>query len=174
MGNAILEAIASRRSHRRFADKQVADGELQAVLEAGTWSPSGKGAQAATIVVVQDKELIARLSRMNAKIMGVESDPYYGAPTIILVFADPEKPTWLLDGAAVLTTMGIAAKAVGLATCLINREQQMFESSEVQELLRAWKLPESLKGVGALSVGYPAAAPGKPAPRKENYIIRVS
>ena len=40
-------------------------------------------------------------------------------------------------------------------------------------LLREWKLPETLRGVGAIALGYPAKEAGQPAARKQNYIVRI-
>lgn len=50
---------------------------------------------------------------MNRKIMGTESDPYYGAPTFVLVFASPTEK-WrnsIQDGSLVLGNMMNAARA---------------------------------------------------------------
>ena len=82
MENEVLKAIKERRSIRRFKPEQINDDELKAVLEAGTWAATGKGTQDPWIVAVQNQEQREELIRMNAEIMGVSSDPYYGAPTI--------------------------------------------------------------------------------------------
>lgn len=87
MDNEVLKAIRERRSIRRFKPEQVTDEELKTVLEAGTWAPTGHGSQDPWIVAVQNEALRKRLTQLNAQIMGVSSDPYYGAPTLVLVFA---------------------------------------------------------------------------------------
>ena len=87
MDNEVLKAIRERRSLRRFKGEQVGDDALKAVLEAGTWAPTAFGKQDPWIVAVQNEALRARLTAMNARVMGTESDPYYGAPTVVLVFA---------------------------------------------------------------------------------------
>lgn len=173
MKNAMLDLLKTRRSIRQYQDRQVAAGELDAVLEAGTFAPSGKGAQSATIVAVQDKDTVAQLSRMNAKVMGVDKDPYYGSPTILVVFADSAMPTYVQDGCCVLMNMMHAAHALGLGSCWINREKEMFESPEGKDLMKAWGVPQNLVGIGALAFGYPAGDPAQPAPRKKDYIVKV-
>ena len=75
MTNETLETIKNRRSCRAYKPEQITDEELNAVLEAGTYAASGKGRQSAKIVVVQDAATRARLSRMNAQIMGSSGDP---------------------------------------------------------------------------------------------------
>ena len=77
MENDVLKAIKERRSIRRFKADQITDEELKTVLEAGTWAATGHGTQKPFIVAVQNTETCAQLRRMNAEVMGVESDPYY-------------------------------------------------------------------------------------------------
>lgn len=93
MNKGALDVLKNRRSIRSFRAEQVSETEVQAVLEAGTYAPTGGGTQAPLIVAVQDKEVAARLSKMNANVIGKDIDPYYGAPTIILVFSSPSRMT---------------------------------------------------------------------------------
>ena len=83
-----LMSIKERRSVRSYRKEQISKEELDAVLEAGTYAASGMGRQPAKMVVVQEPELIAKLSKMNGAVMGADSDPFYGAPTVVIVFAD--------------------------------------------------------------------------------------
>ena len=88
MMNETLRVLKERRSIRKYKAEQIKDEELDAILEAGTWAASGKGLQSAVMVVVQDQETIAMLSRANAEIQGKPgADPFYGAPTAVVVLA---------------------------------------------------------------------------------------
>ena len=136
MDNEVLKAIRERRSLRRFKGEQVGDDALKAVLEAGTWAPTAFGKQDPWIVAVQNEALRARLTAMNARVMGTESDPYYGAPTVVLVFASADSPNKDRDGSLVLGSMMVAAHSVGLASCWINREDAMFATEEGKALMR--------------------------------------
>ena len=92
--NETIQTLISRRSIRKYKAEQIPESDLQQILEAGMYAASGMGIQPVTMVVVQDKETIAKLTAMNAKIMGTDSDPMYGAPTIVIVLADMEnRPT---------------------------------------------------------------------------------
>ena len=170
MDNEVLKALRERRSIRRYKPEQIKDEELQAVLEAGTCAPTGMGRQDPWIVAVQRPDLVARIDAMNAAILG-SPHPFYGAPTIVLVFgSDPA--VWansVPDGSLVLGNMMLAAHAVGLGSCWINRERQMFATAEGKALMADLGLPEGLVGIGALALGYPAAFPPSVKPRKENY-----
>ncbi len=171
MDNEILKALRERRSCRSYKPEQIKDEELRAVLEAGTWAPTGMGRQDPWIVAVQNPELLKKISKMNAAFLGVDTDPFYGAPTYVLVFgSDPA--VWanaVPDGTLVLGNMMNAAHAIGLGSCWINREREMFATAEGKALMQGFGLPDGLIGIGALALGYPAAPPRDPKPRKENY-----
>ena len=169
MENEVLKAIRERRSIRRFKPEQVTDEELKTILEAGTWAPTGHGSQDPWIVAVQNEALRKRLTQLNAQIMGVSSDPYYGAPTLVLVFASKDNENNYRDGSLVLGNMMLAAHSIGLASCWINREDKMFETAEGKQIMKELNLPDGLMGVGALSLGYAASQPKTVKPRKEEY-----
>lgn len=169
MENEVLKAIKERRSIRRFKADQITDEELKTVLEAGTWAATGHGTQEPFIIAVQNPEICAQLRKMNAEIMGVESDPYYGAPTIVIVLAPESNVNGVKDGSLILGNMMLAAHSIGLASCWINREDGMFASEEGKKLMKDWNLPEGLMGVGALALGYASAHPHTAKPRKEDY-----
>ena len=169
--NELLKGMKERRSCRSYKPEQIKDEELQAVLEAGAWAPTAKGLQDPWIVAVQNPELLKKISKMNAAFLGVDTDPFYGAPTHVLVFgSDPA--VWansVPDGSLVLGNMMIAAYAIGLGSCWINREREMFATEEGKALMKEFGLPDGLIGIGALALGYPAAPPRDPKLRKENY-----
>ena len=134
--NEVLQAIKERRSIRRFKAEQVKDEELNTVLEAGTWAPTGHGSQDPWIVAVQNPEQRATLSKANAEIMGTTSDPFYGAPTQVYVFASRDNDNNVKDGSLVLGTMMLAAHSIGLGSCWINRVDKMSERDDVKALMK--------------------------------------
>lgn len=174
MENSFINTLKSRRSCRHYQPQQITDEELNAVLEAGTWAPTAHGAQDPVIVAVQNAELRQELVALNARVRGGSADPYYGAPTLVLVFVSANNENGLQDGSCVLQNMMLAAHALGLGSCWINREIQMFNMPEGKELMQKMGLPEGLAGVGAISLGYEATEPAAPKPRKADYfrIIR--
>ena len=175
MKNEVLSAIAARRSCRAYQPEQIKPEELQAVVEAGTWAPTALNRQSPVIVAVQDKATWDQLSAMNARIMGRDGDPFYGAPTVLVVLADRTIPTYVEDGSLVLGNLLLAASSIGLGSCWINRAKETFDTEEGKALLRKWGLdPERYRGVGNCILGYPAAGGIKPAaPRKPDYVVHV-
>lgn len=173
--NEVLSAIAARRSCRAYQPEQIKPEELQAVVEAGTWAPTAMNRQSPIIVAVQDKATRDRLSALNAQIMGRDGDPFYGAPTVLVVLADRQIPTYVEDGSLVLGNLLLAASSIGLGSCWINRAKETFDREEGKALLRQWGLdPERYRGVGNCILGYPAPGGIKPAaPRKLDYVVNV-
>ena len=95
MNNEILQNIKVRRSIRKYKDSQITEEELSTVLEAGTYAPSGRGLQCPVLVAVQTPEAMKQIVKMNAAVLGSDTNPYYGAPTVILVFAPTDRTTYL-------------------------------------------------------------------------------
>ena len=108
---------------------------------------------------------------MNAAIMGADTDPFYGAPTVIIVLADKNIGTYLYDGSLVMGNLMNAAEAVGVQSCWIHRAKEEFESDEGKALLKQWGIEGDYEGIGHCILGYGEKVPAKP--RKENYIYRV-
>ena len=75
-----IETLKTRRSCRAYQPRQVEEGLLQQVLEAGLYAPSGRGAQPVVFVVVQDQATLAELSRLNAAVMGRTPTPSTAPP----------------------------------------------------------------------------------------------
>jgi nitroreductase len=171
--NETIKTLLKRRSIRKFKQEQIKEAELHAILEAGTYAPSGANQQSALFVVVQDKEVLKKLSAMNAAVLGKEMDPYYNAPTVVLVFADRSKVTPVEDASLALGNMFNAAASLGLGSCWVHRTRQMFETEEGKDLLRKWGVTGDYVGVGSCILGYPDCEHPKASPRKDNFVIRV-
>lgn len=166
------ECLLNRRSIRKYKSAQITDEELNLVLEIGTWAPTAMNKQSPKIVAVQDKDDIALMSSLNAKIWGTETDPFYGAPTVVVVFADGENKNGVQDASLVLGNLMNGAYAAGLGSCWINRAKETFETPEGKELMKKWGVDDKYVGVGNCILGYAAEEPA-PKPRKEDYCIIV-
>ncbi len=171
--NETIRTLLDRRSIRKFKPEQINAEELNAILDAGMYAPSGANQQSALFVVIQDKETLKKLSAMNAAVLGKDMDPYYGAPTVILVFADKSKIAPVEDASLALGNMFNAAASLGIGSCWVHRAKQMFETDEGKNLLRKWGVTGDYIGVGSCILGYPDGKHPKAAPRKDNFVIRV-
>ena len=172
--NETLKVLKERRSVRKYKAEQIRDEELNAILEAGTWAPSGMGLQSAVMVVVQDPATIAKLSKANAEIQGKPGTaPFYGAPTVVVVLADSSSRNWLQDGSLVMGNLMTAAASLHIGSCWINRAMEYFDTAEGKDLLKQWGLPETYRGVGNCVLGYVDGDLPAPKPRKDGWIIRA-
>ena len=170
--NDSLKTLLTRRSIRAYQDRQIPEEILTQILQAGTYAPTGMGAQSPVMVVVQDPQMIHRLSQLNAAVMGSEGDPFYGAPTVVVVLADKSRNTCVEDGSLVIGNLMNAAASLGVGSCWIHRAREVFAGGEGKKILESWGLdPERYIGVGNCIMGY-ASREGEARPRKEDYIIR--
>ena len=167
-----LEALLTRRSVRAYEERMPEQDLIDKVMEAGLYAASGKNMQTAIIVEVTNKEVRDRLSVINGEVMGVTSDPFYGAPVVLAVLADKSSPNHVYDGALMMGNLMNAAHAVGLGSCWINRAKEIFEREEGKQMLREWGVEGDYEGIGFCILGY-TAKKGKTAPRKANRIFYV-
>lgn len=175
MNPTLTDLLCQRRSVRCFAPDAVGEPLLQEVLRIATYAPTGHGKQSPTMVAITNPIILQQLSRLNAQVMGKpDTDPFYGAPAVVAVLGNPEYPTWHEDGCMVMAQLMMAAHAMGLGSCWIHRAREVFALPQGQELLRQWGLPTSLIGIGHCALGFAAGQPRPAAPRKKDYIIRIS
>ena len=155
--NETLKILKERRSVRRYEARPVEREKLDAILEAGKYAPSAKG----------------QLSALNAAVMGTSSDPFFGAPCVVVVLADPEATNAAnaqRDGSLTMGNLMNAAWSLGVASCWINRAEEVFAEPQGKALLRRWGLPERLMGVGNCILGYAAGEIPAPKPRKADFV----
>lgn len=168
--NEAYKNIIDRRSVRNFNDIKVSHDVIEKIVYAGQCAPSGMNRQIFAFVVVENEELIEKLSKMNAEIMNSTSDPFYGAKSMIIVFADSNAPTYLYDGALAMGNLMNAANALGVDSCWIHRAKEVFETEFGKKLKREWKIPESYEGIGHCILGYRAQELSERAPRTSKVI----
>jgi len=172
--NETLKVLETRRSCRNFIkDKMVPEEDLQAILRAGTYAATGMGKQSPIIIAVTNKEMRDRLSEANAKVMGANMDPFYGAPVILIVLANKAAMTYRYDGSLVMGNLMNAAESLGVASIWIHRAKEEFESEFGKKLLADLGIEGDYEGIGHCALGYAAEPAKAPAPRKENYIYYV-
>lgn len=171
--NKALDNLLERRSIRSYKPGQISDDELKSVLKAGLAAPSAMNRQPTVLLVVQDKATIQLLSKLNALVMGKEGiDPFYGAPTVIVVLSDRNIPTHVEDGSLVLGNLMNAANALGLGSCWINRAKEVFEMPEARRILRNAGIGDEYIGVGHCILGYPDGEKPEAKPVREDRVFK--
>lgn len=168
-----MQNLLTRRSVRKYKPDMVPQEKLDKILEAGTYAATGMGRQSPIILAVTDKAMRDRLSKMNAAIMGEDSDPFYGAPVVLVVLADKNVPTYIYDGSLVMGNLMNAAHAEGIASCWIHRAKEEFNSPEGKQFLQDLGITGDYEGIGHCILGYADGDEPAAKPRKENYVYSV-
>lgn len=168
-----IENLLTRRSIRKYKPDMIPEDILEKILTAGTYAATGMGRQSPIIIAVTDKNTRDRLSKMNAAVMGSDSDPFYGAPVVLVVLADKSIGTYKYDGSLVMGNLMNAAHALGIACCWIHRAKEEFESEEGKKILRSLGITGEYEGIGHCILGYADCDIPLPKERKENYIYRI-
>lgn len=169
----VINNMKTRRSIRKYKPDMIPDDVLDRIIEAGTYAATGMGKQSPIIIAVTNKEIRDKFSKMNAEIMGVDSDPFYGAPVVLIVLADKARPTYVYDGSLVMGNLMLAAHAEGIGSCWIHRAKEEFESAEGKAFLKSLGIEGDYEGIGHCVLGYTDGEEPKAMPRKENYVYCV-
>ena len=171
--NTTLNDILTRRSVRKYKSDMVSEELIRQIVEAGSYAATGMGKQSPIILAVTNQEIRVQLSRINGKIMGTDSDPFYGAPVVLVVLADKNRPTHVYDGSLVMGNLMLAAHALGLGSCWIHRAKETFETEEGKALLKQLGIEGDYEGIGNCNLGYSDEPAKDPVPRKSDYIHYV-
>lgn len=193
--NEVMKTIMKRRAIRRFDETQIAENELEQILQAGMYAPSAGGRQGVIFAVCQDKEVnekLGKIKRTNSnphmatatsyvskEQPSIADDPtilnaFYDAPTVITMFA-PRNFLFSVDDCAVAAeNMMLMATSLGIGSCYIGQGWTAFADPYGQEILQKWQIPDGYYAVMQLLLGYPKKEDRHPMakPRKEKRILR--
>lgn len=173
--NETMKVLETRRSCRNFKPDMVSEEELQEIVKAGTYAPTGMGKQSPLIIAVTNKELRDQLAEENRKIGGWNEgfDPFYGAPVILIVLANRTCRTHVYDGSLVMGNLMNAAESLGVASIWIHRAKEEFDSEFGKKILTDLGIEGDYEGIGHCALGYAAEEPKDAAARKENYVYYI-
>lgn len=168
-----MQNLLTRKSVKKYKSDPVPKELIEKIVEAGTYAPTGRNAQAPIILAVSNRQVRDELMKLNAKILGAEgSDPFYNAPVVLVVLAAKERNTRVYDGSCVMENLMLAAHALGLGSCWIHRAKETFELPEGKAILKNLGIEREYEGVGNCIIGYPDHTP-EAKPRKENWVYYI-
>lgn len=162
--------LLTRRSIRSYRPDMLPREVIEKIAEAGTYAPTGMNRQTPIIVAVTNKALRDRMSRLNAAVLGMDSDPFYGAPVVLVVLAERSAPNHVYDGSLVMANLMLAAHAMGVGSCWINRAREVFDTDEGKAILRDLGIEGDYEGIGNCILGYTEGEEPQAKPRKENWV----
>ena len=149
------ELIKKRRSTRKFTEEELTQDEVVLLLKAALMSPSSKRSNCWQFVVVDDREMLARLSRCKAH--GVEL--LEGAPLAVVVLADPlASDVWIEDASIASLMIQLEAEDLGLGSCWVQvRERSTAEGVSADEVVRELlDIPLQMQVLSIIAVGHKA------------------
>lgn len=168
-----INDILTRRSVKKYKSAPVPQEIIDKIINAGLYAANGMGAQSPIIIQVTNKEMRDKLSKMNADVMGANTDPFYGAPAVLVVLADKNRPTAVYDGSLVIGNLMLAAHALGIGSCWIHRAKEEFESEEGKEILKSLGIEGEYVGIGHCILGYADGEPKPAAERKPGRVFKI-
>lgn len=171
--NDLLEKIKTRRSIRKFKSDMVPKNILDKIIEAGTYAATGRNMQSPIIIAITNKEMRDKISKLNAEILGNDTDPFYGAPVILIVLADKKRSTYVYDGSLVMGNLMLAAHELGIGSCWIHRAKEEFEREEGKEILKSLGIEGEYEGIGHVALGYVDGDYPVESNRKDNWVYYI-
>lgn len=189
----ILDLMKERRSVRKYQDKQISREDLEKIIEAGLYAPNAGGGQRARIVAVHNKELADKIGRLNlahfdrSKLSGgyVSSEQpsiidnpniksgFYGAPTVCVIFGRKVFLYSIPDAFCCAENMVLEATNLGIASCIIARGEETFDSEVGTALLKEWNIPDTDIARCFVILGYCDGDYPKTKPRKEKRFLII-
>ena len=161
-GVDVLDAMARRRSLRRYSGEPMPQALLDRILEAGLRSASGRSRRPWELIVVRDRAMLDELAECREQGAGMLT----GADAAIVVVADPTlADTWVEDCSIVMANMQLEAAASGVGSCWIQgRLRQAADGRSTHEFVaNLLKVPAPYQLEAILSLGMPGAeAPRRP------------
>ena len=173
-GTAVFRALLSRHSTRAYLPDYVPEAIVDRVVEAGLHAASGHNSQPWKFIVVRDTETRQKIVDVNAEILSRPgTDPFYGAPVIIIVLAERDNANRVSDGALAIGNMLLEAEDLGMGACWINRAREAFEKPEWQEWLKQIGVEGDYEGIGHVALGFEAKEGGHSPRRKEGRVVKL-
>jgi nitroreductase len=161
--NEVLENILTRRSVRSFKSEQIKDEELDLLLKAGTYAPSGMNKQSWQFTVIQNKSKIEALAKVIRETLGRdEGYNFYAPPTLILLSNDKTNPNGLADCSCALENIFLMANSLKIGSCWINQLKTICDKDSVRALLTNFDIPENHIVWGMAAIGYPNTTTNSP------------
>ena len=162
--NQTIETIKNRRSVRKYSPEQIKDEELEKILEPAIYAPTGHNDQPWHFIIVQNQELINEINdgaKEAMKRMEVEwisrlgslkdFNIFHRAPTVLIVSGRDDAPTPIVDCAAAVQNMLLAAESMDIGSCWIGFARFYFINPENK---KKFKIPKDHEVHFGVSLGY--------------------
>ncbi len=188
-----FKLVKYRRSIRKYDDRQIQREELEKILEAGSFAPNAGGGQRSMLVAVHNREEVERLGKLNVAMLhrdnligghvsaeqpSIIDDPtiksgFYGAPTVVVVFAQSRFLYSIPDAFCCAENMVLAATELGISSCIVARGEETFATEYGRQKMAEWGVPENYEARCFVLLGYCRGEYPQEKPRKEKRMLIV-
>ena len=164
-GNAVIEAIMSRRSIRKYTDQPVEREKLETIVQCGINAPSGMNQQPWQVRVVDDADYINGLTDIYKKAnpKAAEEEGFknmFRNATAVIFIGSPKNGGGQFDCGLLGENMVLAAQSLGLGTCFLGGPVRfMLDNEECAPYVERLQFPEDYALLYAIAVGYPDESP---------------
>jgi nitroreductase len=172
--NTVLDCIYARRSTRNFQEKQIESVQLDTILNAAIWAPSGGNNQSWLFTAIQSKDILLKLNKLvkegfqhwipdddypgklGAKAASEKPNYnfYHNAPTLIIASNRPGYENGMADCALALENMFLAAQSLSLGSCYINYLHWLRNDVKIRDFLFDLGIPKEHTICSAAAIGY--------------------
>lgn len=172
--NHTIQTIINRTSTKSYKPDPIPQEILDEIIKAGTYAATGRNKQSPIILAITNRQVRDELARLNAKLLGMDenTDPFYNAPTVLVVLAKKDVNTRVYDGSLVMGNLMLAASSLGIGSCWVHRAKEEFELPEGKRILQSLGITDEYEGVGHCILGYPQTT-SKVKPRKDNWVFYI-
>lgn len=169
--NAVMENLLTRRSVRAFEKREIPAAELNQILKAAQYAPSGMNRQTWQFTAVTDREKIRLLAAEIEKELGRKGYNMYEPQVLIIPSNEKDSPFGMEDNACALENIFLAAHSFGIGSVWINQLRDIADQPSIRSLLHNWGIPDNHTVYGMAALGYPAPAPEKPVEKTGRIVI---
>jgi len=166
----VLEAIRGRRSVRAYKSDNISSEIVEKLVDAASWAPSAGNIQPWKFIIVRKPEIKRKLAEAALDQTFIEE-----VPVVIVVCANENRSSerygvrgktlyCLQDTAAAIQNIHLTAYSLGLATCWVGA----FKEDEARKIL---KVPDGIRPVAIIPIGYADEAPAPRNRRPLNQIV---
>jgi nitroreductase len=184
--NEITKTIHERRSTRAFQSRQIDDEQLETILEAATWAPSGSNSQSWLFTAIQNEDVLAKINEllregfqtwipdddypgkqaMKQYAQKEDCNFFYRAQTLIIASNKPNYENAMADCSLALQNIFLTAHSLGLGSCYINQLHWLRDDAGLRSYLAELGIPKGHTICSSVALGF-IAKESVAGPRKD-------
>lgn len=178
--NQVIETIRSRRSIRSYLSEQLKDEDINQIIDAGKWAPSGGNSRSATYIIIRNRDILQKLNELAQQefskmvitdgmypnlIKAIQKSKMgklnftYQAPALVIVCDNINNTNGMADSVCALANMMLAAKSLDIGSCYVNQIHWLSDNDLMREYLYQLGMDQKDMVYCSLLLGYSKKEP---------------